>query len=578
MSHRRQRYELASAATWDVRGARSKLRPVVMRVLRLLRALILMLLCSGTAGATGADTRIALVIGIGSYQFAPELRTPVSDARAIGAALRGNGFEVEEAYDLDDRAFTSHLRDFGLRASTADEAIIFFAGHALQARGQNYLLPANARLERERDLIYEAISLNLILGELTQARKLGLLILDASRNTPIAERLARSGVAVGKEPGTAPGLARIDNAPDDTVVALATRADALAEDGTGQHSPYTLALLKSLEVPGLELEQFFRRVRDDILQATSGRQEPVVFGSVGAMSVHLNPRPPNRNPELPPIKPISITDNSDAIKLGIGKPNDPDGDEMFVQVLGLPRSGQIRVGNRSMLVGDLLDTTELSQLTFKPETGAIGDAGTFDFTVIDNQGGHAWGTVKITVTQSNRAPVVAGERLLRVPAMQLGLQLPTDPDGDPLRMTVSSIPTRGKVRKGPQPVKAGDRLTADDLAGLAYDPEQSAPGNAGAFSILFDDGHGGKATETVRIELASPRTDPDLEDGLWQRIGDGGSPADLEAYLHLFPKGRHVAVARERLASSAATRPDLLAGGSVARSAMIQPLPREGVL
>ena len=172
-----------------------------MRVLRLLRALILILLCSGTAGATGADTRIALVIGIGSYQFTPELPTAVTDARALATALRRNGFNVEEAYDLDDRAFTSRLRDFGARASTADEAIIFYAGHALQARGQNYLLPANARLERERDLIYEAVSLNLVLGELAQARKLGLLILDVGRDTPFAERLSRSGAGVGKERG-----------------------------------------------------------------------------------------------------------------------------------------------------------------------------------------------------------------------------------------------------------------------------------------------------------------------------------------------------------------------------------------
>ena len=295
-----------------------------MRVLRLLRALILILLCSGTASAAVADTRIALVIGIGSYQFAPELRTPVNDARVIGAALRRHGFEVEEAFDLDDRAFTSRLRDFGARASTGDEAIIFYAGHALQARGQNYLLPANARLERERDLIYETVSLNLILGELAQARKLGLLILDVGRGTPFAERLSRSsaGVGIGKEPGgsaapdrgVSPGMARIDNVPGNTVVALATRADALVEDGTGQHSPFTLALLKSLEVPGLELELFFRRVRDDVMQATRGRQEPVIFGSFGAMPIYLNPLPPNRNPELPPIKPISIADNS--VQLG----------------------------------------------------------------------------------------------------------------------------------------------------------------------------------------------------------------------------------------------------------------------
>jgi len=556
-----------------------------MRVLRLLRALILILLCSGTAGAIGADTRIALVIGIGSYQFTPELPTAVTDARALGSALRKHGFDVEEAYDLDDHAFTSRLRDFGARASTADEAIIFYAGHALQARGQNYLLPANARLERERDLIYETVSLNLVLGELAQAHKLGLLILDVGRDTSFADRLSRSATGIGQERGAtamsergvSPGMSRIDNIPGNTVVALATRAGALAEDSSSQHSPYTLALLKSLEVPGLELELFFRQVRDDVMQATHGRQEPVIVGSPGATPIYLNPRPPNHNPELPPIKPISIVDNSDAIRLGIGKPTDPDGDGMFVQVLGLPRSGQIRLGDRSVLIGDVLDTAELPQLTFKPDAGGIGDAGIFDFVVIDDQGGNAWGMVKITVTQANRAPVAVGERVFRVSALQLGLKTLTDPDGDPLTMTVSSVPTRGKVRKGTQPLQAGDRLTADDLAGLTYDPEQSAPGSAGTFGILFDDGRGGKATETVRIELASPWSDPDLEDALWERLRASGSSADLEVYLHLFPEGRHAAVAGERLAGSAAAHPEPPAvNGPATRTGTIQPVPREG--
>src|SRR5688500_8957383 len=121
---------LAPTVTSNARGARSKLRSVVMRVLRLLRALILTLLCSGTAGATGADTRIAVVIGTASYQSTPALLTAVTDARAVATALRRNGLDVEGAYDLDDRSFTSRLRYFGVRASTADEAIIFYAGHA----------------------------------------------------------------------------------------------------------------------------------------------------------------------------------------------------------------------------------------------------------------------------------------------------------------------------------------------------------------------------------------------------------------------------------------------------------------
>jgi formylglycine-generating enzyme required for sulfatase activity len=557
-----------------------------MRTLRLLRTLILILLCSGIAGAAGADTRIALVIGIGTYQFTPELPTAVTDASAVGTALRRGGFDVEEAYDLDDRSFTNRLREFGARASTADEAIIFYAGHALQAHGQNYLLPANARLERERDLIYETVSVNLVLGELAQARSLGLLILDVGRDTSFAKRLSRSADGIGREQGAtvmqerpvSPGMSRIDNVPGNTVVALATRAGALVEDSTGQHSSYALALLESLEVPGLELQMFFRRVHDDVMQATRGRQEPVIFGSFGATPLHLNPLPPNRNPELPLISSISLADKSDAVGLGIGKPTDPDGDVMFVQVLGLPRSGQIRLGDRSVLIGDLLDIAELPQITFKPDTGEFGDVGIFDFAVIDDRGGHAWGTVRITVIHSNRPPVTAMERVLRVPAMQLGLKVAVDPDGDPLTMTVSSVPTRGKVRKGSRLFQVGDRLTADDLAGLTYDLEQAAPGDPEAFSVLFDDGRGGKAVETVRIELAPPLTSPDLEEGLWQRIRNGGSSADLDAFLHLFPNSRYVADARERLAGLAATYSETPAVSRPAvRGTTIQQVPDEGV-
>jgi len=541
-----------------------------MRVLRFLTALVLVVCFAGPVGfagsvgfarsasAAGAEKRIALVIGIGAYQSAPALPNPTNDARAIGAALRKLNFEVEEAYDIDNRTFATRLRDFGVRASSADEAVIFYAGHGLQVKGQNYLLPSDAKLERERDLVYEAMPLNLIMGELAQARKLGVLILDACRNNPFADRLSRSNAGALRERDVSAGLSRVDDTPSDTLVALATRADTLAEDGSGEHSPYTLALLKNLEVPGLELGLFFRRVRDNVMEATQGRQEPFIFGSLGATPFYFNPLPPNRDPEIPPVKPISIGDNSDAVRLGIGKPTDPDGDEVFAQVGGLPRSGQVRVGDRIVLIGDYLNIAQLAQITFKPDIGGIGDVGSFDFSVMDNRGGHASGRVPITVTQSNRVPVVAGERALRVSATMLALEPPNDPDGDPLSMTVASVPTLGVVRKGEQTLKAGDKLTAADFPALAYDPEQSAPGNAGSFSVLVEDGRGGKATAAVRIEVAPPGTPPastDLDDAVWQRVRNSSPAADVAAYLQLFPEGRYAAMARERLASLTPPKP-----------------------
>jgi formylglycine-generating enzyme required for sulfatase activity len=504
------------------------------------------------AFAADGDKRIALVIGIGSYKYAPELPNPPNDARAIGTALRKLDFEVQEVFDLDNRAFAGHLRDFGVRASTADVAVVFYAGHGLQVRGQNYLLPSDARLERERDLVYEAMPLNLIMGELAQARKLGVLILDACRNNPFADRLSRSNAGAIRERDVSAGLARIDDTPSDTLVALATRADALAEDGFGDHSPYTDALLKNFEVPGLELGLFFRRVRDNVMEATQGRQEPFIFGSLGATPFYFNPAPPNRNPEIPPLKPVTVADTADPVKLGIGKIVDPDGDEVFAQISGLPRAGQVRVGDRIVLIGDYLNVSQLAQVTFKPEPGGIGAIGSFDFNVLENRGGHASGSIPITVTQSNRPPVVAGERTLRVAVSQLGLEAPNDPDGDPLTMTVAGLPSAGKVRKGTQPLKMGEKLAPADFAGLTYDPEQSAPGNAGNFSVLIDDGKGGKATASVKIEVAPPGTapsGPDLDDAMWQRVRTGGQPADFTAYLQLFPSGRNAPLARERLAA-----------------------------
>ncbi len=523
-----------------------------MRVLRFLLALMLMACLTDAAFAADGDKRIALVIGIGSYKYAPELPNPPNDARAIGAALRKLDFEVQEVFDLDNRAFASHLRDFGVRASAADVAVVFYAGHGLQVRGQNYLLPSDARLERERDLVYEAMPLNLIMGELAQARKLGVLILDACRNNPFADRLSRSNAGAIRERDVSAGLARIDDTPSDTLVALATRADALAEDGSGDHSPYTDALLKNFDVPGLELGLFFRRVRDNVMEATQGRQEPFIFGSLGATPFYFNPAPPNRNPEIPPLKPVTVADTADQVKLGIGKIVDPDGDEVFAQISGLPRSGQVRVGDRIVLIGDYLNVSQLAQVTFKPEPGGIGAIGSFDFNVLENRGGHASGSIPITVTQSNRPPVVAGERTLRVAVSQLGLEAPNDPDGDPLTMTVAGLPSAGKVRKGTQPLKMGEKLTPADFAGLTYDPEQSAPGNAGNFAVLIDDGKGGKATASVKIEVAPPGaapSGPDLDDAMWQRVRTGGQPADFTAYLQLFPSGRNAPLARERLAA-----------------------------
>ena len=222
-----------------------------MRCALVLLAFAVALLGAGQTARAADPSRVALVIGIGVYKNAPPLSNPPRDGQAIAALLRNLGFDVDEEIDIDLVAMKRALQAFGRKAAKADAAVVFYAGHGIQADHANYLIPADAVLEREHDLLYEAMPLDVLMGEAARAKKVGLIILDACRNNPFEGRMQQAllirGITGGK------GLARVDNTPPNTAVALATRSDAVAEDGTEEHSPYTAAILAHLEIPGLEL-------------------------------------------------------------------------------------------------------------------------------------------------------------------------------------------------------------------------------------------------------------------------------------------------------------------------------------
>ncbi len=238
-----------------------------------------------TAQAAAPANRIALVIGNGAYQQAPKLPNPVNDARAMAGMLKGIGFTVVEGYDLTIETMLDRIHDFGQLANGADVALVFYAGHGLQLDGHNYLLPISARLLRETDLRREAVEVDEILGEVRPARRLRLVILDACRDNPFQAQMARA--IAGRSVSVGRGFARIDDVEADTLIAFATKADAIAEDGNGDHSPYTTALLRYLATPGLSLERVFGKVRDSVVEATGGRQQPFVYGSLGGDPIYL---------------------------------------------------------------------------------------------------------------------------------------------------------------------------------------------------------------------------------------------------------------------------------------------------
>jgi Caspase domain/SPOR domain len=247
-------------------------------MIRLLSVLyILVILWPSLALAEPQDKRrIALVIGNSAYEHVPSLINPGNDARLIASTLEKIGIStVTLDLDLDHAEMLAALSRFAREAATADWAIIYFAGHGIEKEGTNYLIPTDAKLTSSSHLSNESIELEHLLTAAAGAKALKLVILDACRENPFARQIEIHAMrSIGR------GLARVE--PSGILVAYAARAGQQAEDGTSGNSPFAAALAATLQEPGLEVGKIFRKVRDRVLLATNGRQEPFTYGSLPA--------------------------------------------------------------------------------------------------------------------------------------------------------------------------------------------------------------------------------------------------------------------------------------------------------
>jgi tetratricopeptide (TPR) repeat protein len=224
------------------------------------------------------ETRVALVIGNGSYSNFGPLANPGNDAKAIAAALNSLGFKtITPLFDLPRERLLDALKTFAREAEKADWAVIYFAGHGLELGGVNYLIPVDAKMSSDRDASFEAVELQKVLDAVGGAKKIGLIILDACRDNPFIKTMTRS-MASTRSIGR--GLAQVE--PEGaTLVAYAAKHGQVAQDGEGgKNSPFVAALIKNLEVAGVEIGLLFRKVRDDVLAMTGRRQEPFIYGSL----------------------------------------------------------------------------------------------------------------------------------------------------------------------------------------------------------------------------------------------------------------------------------------------------------
>lgn len=282
---------------------------------RLVAAFALFAAVIFSAAPACAGTRLALVVGNGRYANVPALENPANDAADFARALRSVGFDVIEQQDASREAMTKALRDFSERLRGADMALFFYAGHGMQMNGENYLLPVDADIQTPADLRFNTIGLTDIQQEMERSGRVNIIILDACRNNPFADRLAQSGRGVAGR-----GLGRIDAAGEGSLIVYSTQPNNIAFDGSGRNSPFTAALIKHVVTPGLEVRQMLSRVRGDVLASTERKQTPwdsssltgdvYLAGAVPSQSVAaVSPSPP---PGAPPAASAGGGDASDS--------------------------------------------------------------------------------------------------------------------------------------------------------------------------------------------------------------------------------------------------------------------------
>jgi WD40 repeat protein len=251
-----------------------------------------------------ADQRMALVMGNSAYQRAPKLANATNDANLLVETFKKAGFTVVDARnDLSAQDMRRTLRDFGAKARSADIAVVYYAGHGIEIDGNNYIVPVDAQLENDTDVYDETIGLDRILVAIEPAKRLRLVILDACRDNPFSKTMKRTMASRA----VARGLAKVEPSSPNTLVAFAAKAGLTALDGDGKNSPFATALAHHLATPGLDLRKAFGYVRDEVLQATTNKQEPFIYGSLGGDDVVLAPA---AAPPPPPPASVVSTDTS----------------------------------------------------------------------------------------------------------------------------------------------------------------------------------------------------------------------------------------------------------------------------
>ena len=273
----------ATPSTFPVHVHESWVDRIALSTARWLQAIAVaatcLMLCIGLAqaqetpvragSATSAEHRVALVIGNAAYGQG-SLANPVNDARAMASRLRTLGFDVILRENLKTRDIGGVYREFRSKIAPGNVALVFYAGHGIQFKGQNYFPAVDSVISSEEDVPLQSLNLSSLLDNMEEAKAgVSLVFLDACRNNPYSRSF--------RSPSN--GLAKVE-AASGTLIHYATKPGSVAADGDGKNGTYTEALLAQMSEPGVPVELMLKRVSNRVVAKTKGKQEPWVEGSL----------------------------------------------------------------------------------------------------------------------------------------------------------------------------------------------------------------------------------------------------------------------------------------------------------
>ena len=263
---------------------------------RVLLLLTLTFICFSALGGirpvSAASDRIALVFGMADYRNLPSLTNTRNDAVAISNTLEEIGFDVTLSVDASGAEMDRLLDEFAFKSEVADLALIYYAGHGIEVQGENFMIPVDANVASNKDVQDQSPSLKKFLSAVDRARKMRIVILDSCRDNPLGDAITlaseqTSETSPSSETTRGGGGLAAANPDRGTLVAFAAKDGQVALDGSGDNSPFALALMDKMTQPGLEISLMFRQVRDGVLERTANLQEPHTYGSLTGIPFYL---------------------------------------------------------------------------------------------------------------------------------------------------------------------------------------------------------------------------------------------------------------------------------------------------